>query len=106
MDLDAAEILREARRRSGLTQRQLADRASTSQSVIARIEAGHTRPGDQTLRHLLAAAGFDVVAHLVPRPVVDSHMLTDVDRLLRLSPEDRLRETGNVSRFLTGARRV
>jgi hypothetical protein len=33
-------------------------------------------------------------------------MLADVPRILRLSPEDRLREVGNVARFTAAARRV
>lgn len=106
MDLDGARLLRVARDRSGLSQRQLARRANTSQSVIARIESGRTRASDETLRRLLASAGFDVVTELVPRPVVDSHMLADIERLLQRSPEDRLREVASVSRFLIEARRA
>ncbi len=56
--LDAATLLRTARLRAGLTQRALARRAGTSQSVVARIESGHTDPGVETLRGLLEAAGF------------------------------------------------
>lgn len=56
--LDAATLLRTARLRAGLTQRALARRAGTSQSVVARIESGHTDPGVETLRRLLEAAGF------------------------------------------------
>ena len=37
----AAKLLREARSRAGLSQRALARRAGTTQSVVARIEAGH-----------------------------------------------------------------
>lgn len=106
MELDSARLLQEARRRSGLSQRRLAKRAATSQSVIARIESGATHPSDTTLRRLLTAAGFEVVAELVPHPVIDSHMLADVGRILRLSAEDRLREVANASRFITGARRA
>ncbi|HME68625.1 MAG TPA: helix-turn-helix transcriptional regulator [Myxococcota bacterium] len=37
-------LLREARVRAGLTQRDLAWRARTSQSVVARIEQGRSDP--------------------------------------------------------------
>ncbi len=104
--LDAALLVREARARAGLTQRQLAARASTSQSVVARVEAGQTRPGSGTLRRLLEAAGFELRAELVPLPVVETHMLEDVARILALTPEERLREVGHVSRFEFEARRV
>jgi transcriptional regulator with XRE-family HTH domain len=39
-----AELVRETRLRKGLTQRQLALRAGTSQSAIARIERGSEEP--------------------------------------------------------------
>lgn len=104
--LDAALLVREARSRAGLTQRELAARAGTSQSVVARIEAGQTRPGSETLRRLLEAAGFELRTELLPLPVVETHMLDDVARILALTPEQRLREVGNVSRFESAARRV
>jgi len=52
-----------------------------------------------TLTRLLAAAGFELLCRLEPAPVVDPHMLDDVEKILRLSPEQRLREVGNVARF-------
>lgn len=105
-DFDAAVLLREARRRAGLTQREVARRAGTSQSVIARIERGQTDPATGTLVHLLAATGFELDTDLVASPVSDSHMLDDVARILRLTPEQRLTEVGNVSRFEHAVRRV
>ena len=102
--LDPALLVREARSRAGLSQRELALRAGTSQSVVARIEAGQTGPGTETLSRLLAAAGFELRAELVPAPVVATHMLEDVSRILALTPEQRLREVGNVSRFESAAR--
>jgi len=104
--LDAALLLREARSRAGCSQRELALRAGTSQSVVARIEAGQTRPGSETLRRLLEAAGFELRAELVPLPVFDTHMLDDVARILSLAPEQRLREVANLSRFDSAARRA
>ena len=105
-DLNAARLVRKARSRSGLSQRELARRAGTAQSVVSRIERAQTNPGSETLGRLLAAAGFEVRAELVPLPVTDSHMLDDCERILALSPEERLREVGNVSRFELAARRV
>jgi transcriptional regulator with XRE-family HTH domain len=99
-------LLREARSRAGLTQRELARRAGTSQSVVARIEQGRTDPGTATLARLLAAAGFELRTELTPLPVVDTHMLEDVNRILLLTPEERLVEIRNVSRFEAAARRA
>ncbi len=106
MALDPALLVREARSRARFSQRELARRAGTSQSVVARVEAGQTRPGSETLSRLLAAAGFELRADLVPLPVVDTHMLEDVARILAMTPEQRLREVGNVSRFEAAARRA
>jgi len=103
---DPAPLLRDARARAGITQRTLARRACTAQSVVARIERGLTSPSWDTLQRLLAAAGFELRARLDARPVARSHMLEDVDRILRLSPEARLAEVRNVSRMIAAARRV
>lgn len=96
-------LVREARSRAGLSQRQLARRAGTAQSVVARVENGQTSPTWETLSRLLAAAGFELGATLEIRTIVGSHMLDDVARILSLSPEDRLAELANVSRFTAQA---
>jgi ribosome-binding protein aMBF1 (putative translation factor) len=46
-----------ARVKAGLTQEQLAQRMETTQSVIARLESGRTRPSTQTLERLASATG-------------------------------------------------
>jgi transcriptional regulator with XRE-family HTH domain len=99
------QILRDARLRAGLSQRALATRAGTAQSLVARIERGLTSPTAATLARLLEAAGYDVDVDLWPA-VGSTHMLDDVGRIMRLTPEERLREVGNVARFVTAARRV
>ncbi|HKI27951.1 MAG TPA: helix-turn-helix transcriptional regulator, partial [Actinomycetota bacterium] len=55
--MDAAETLRDARRRAGLSQRELARRAHTPQPTIARIESHAVVPRMDTLDRLLAACG-------------------------------------------------
>jgi ribosome-binding protein aMBF1 (putative translation factor) len=52
-----ARAVIEARVTAGLTQEQLARRMETTQSVIARLESGRTRPSTQTLERLAAATG-------------------------------------------------
>jgi ribosome-binding protein aMBF1 (putative translation factor) len=56
-EFDLARALIHARVRAGLTQEQLADRMKTSQSVIARLESGRSRPSTQTLERIAAATG-------------------------------------------------
>jgi transcriptional regulator with XRE-family HTH domain len=101
----ASRLLVSARRGAGLTQRDLARRARTSQSVIARIESGATSPSWKTLQRLVNRAGFDLQAVLSPRRS-RSHMLDDVPRILRLTPEQRLLELHHAARFLAAATRV
>jgi transcriptional regulator with XRE-family HTH domain len=105
MNHNAADLLREARTRAGLTQRELAKRARTAQSVIARIERGQSDPSWETLTRLIAAAGFSLHSELTLSSTRDSHMLQDVTRILSLTPEERLSEVRNVNTFVTAARR-
>lgn len=104
MDSDtASRLLIEARQRAGLSQRALARRARTAQSVVARIENGASSPSWRTLEHLLSSAGFALSATLAPRQRGRSHMLDDVSRILRLTPEERLIELRNAARFFETA---
>ena len=73
--LDAAALLRQAREGAPLTQRELARRARTSQSVVARIENGSTSPSVTTLSRLLKAAGFGVTVELTPALVEELRTL-------------------------------
>lgn len=72
-----------------MSQRELARKAHTAQSVVARIELGETSPSWSTLGRLLKAAGFHLSAGL-KRIDVDMALLDDVPRILRLTPEERL----------------
>jgi ribosome-binding protein aMBF1 (putative translation factor) len=56
-EFDLARSVIAARTTAGLTQEQLAQRMATTQSVIARLESGKTRPSTQTLARLAAATG-------------------------------------------------
>lgn len=80
-------ILKEARTRAGLTQRELATRAGKSQSEIARIERGRQEPSLRTLQRLVRAAGYDLRIQLRPH---DDHDEVLIDAMLALTPEERL----------------
>jgi len=101
-----AALLKQARTRARLSQRELARRAGTAQSVIARIERGQTSPTWETLQRLLAALNLEADVRLEPLVVVGSHMLAEVPGILRMAPEDRLKEVKNVEQFLRQAQRV
>lgn len=59
--LDVAEMLRDARKKAGLTQEELAQRAGVSRTTVARMETA--AKGDMSvsaLVRLLEAAGYDL----------------------------------------------
>ena len=56
-DRSPAALIRAVRRRRGLTQGELAQRAGTSQPVISAYERGHRDPTYTTLRKLIEAGG-------------------------------------------------
>jgi transcriptional regulator with XRE-family HTH domain len=86
--MDAAALLEMARRRAGLSQRELSRRAAIPQPTISRIERGLTSPTFDTLRPLIEACGMQLVA--IEREGVGIDV-TLIDQSLRLSPVDRLR---------------
>ena len=64
--MKAARLLRQARRRVGMSQRDLARVTGMPQPAIARIERGAVTPGLDTLERLLAGVGMTL--EMVPRP--------------------------------------
>ncbi len=74
--MDAAVLLQEARRRSGLSRRQLAKLGGTSASTLSAYESGASVPSVSTLARLLRAAGFEAEANLRPVPSTDERELT------------------------------
>jgi predicted transcriptional regulator len=79
-------MLRHARRRAGLTQRQLAANVGIPQETIARIEAGRADPRVETLDRLLEGCGFGLES--MPRLGIGVDR-TQIRELLAMSPADR-----------------
>jgi uncharacterized protein len=67
MARDAAGVLREARKLSGLSQGELARRAGVAQPVISAYETGRREPGVSMLAKLVEASGHDLVIDLAAR---------------------------------------
>ena len=67
-EMDAARLIRVARRRAGLSLRELARRAHTSHSTLAAYEQGRKTPNVDTLDRILTACGFRVGVTLEVRP--------------------------------------
>ena len=95
--MDAASLLRYARRRAGLSQRELGRRAGVAQPAIARIERGDISPRIATLDRLLAATGYSI--ELTPRigEGVDRSLIRAA---LERTPEERVRAAGRDGRNL------
>jgi transcriptional regulator with XRE-family HTH domain len=90
-------VLKEARRRAGLTQAQLGERAGKAASAISRWERAGSEPSLETLRQLVRAAGFELTVALAPS---DDHDLTLIRRSLRQTPQARLAEMVQAVRAL------
>ena len=56
----AGDLLRMARRKSRLTQAELAERAGVAQPLISAYETGRRQPTVPALERLLGAAGFQL----------------------------------------------
>jgi transcriptional regulator with XRE-family HTH domain len=75
--VDAAVLLQEARRRSGLSRRALAERGGTSASTLSAYESGASVPSVVTLGRLLRAAGFELEANLRSVPSINERELAE-----------------------------
>jgi transcriptional regulator with XRE-family HTH domain len=83
-------LVRSARRKSGLTQAELAERAGVTQSVIARLERGGGNPTFATLERVLHAAGHRLELSAVHQGLrtVDETLIA---QQLALPPAERIR---------------
>jgi predicted nucleotidyltransferase/DNA-binding XRE family transcriptional regulator len=64
----AGAVIRDARRRAGLSQAELARRAKVSQPVISAYESGRREPGFAMLAKLVEATGHRLQVDLVAGP--------------------------------------
>lgn len=85
--MKAARIVREARRRANLSQAELAARLGTTQSAIARWEAGRTVPSFDAVVAAVRAAGLEF-HYSIALPDPDHDLL--IADALRKDPEERI----------------
>jgi hypothetical protein len=64
----AGALLRQARKKAGLSQVELAARAGVTQSVVSAYESGHRQPAIPALAALIDAAGYELVLGLRRQP--------------------------------------
>jgi transcriptional regulator with XRE-family HTH domain len=89
------DLVREARKRAGLTQRELAEKAGTTQSAIARLESGRTRPAFDDVLRLVRLCGMDLDLMLGEW---DDSDWAQARRQLTLAPLERIRRMERVGR--------
>jgi len=100
--MSIASIVREARRRAGLTQAALAEKAGVAKSTVGRIESGARKPSVELVERLARAAGLEVTVSLSESdPGTDSIF----ERTLRRTPAQRLADATRAARFVLRGRR-
>ena len=99
--MSSADLICEARLRAGLTQTELAERAGTTQSAIARWETGGAEPSLETLARVIRACGLELRVGLDD---ADPSEVSLIERNLALSPTERLDQLVHTVAFLRAGR--
>jgi transcriptional regulator with XRE-family HTH domain len=81
------ELIREARLRAGLTQKQLSELSGRERSVIARWEQSAISPPIDSLMEIIHACGFDLPLTLTP---VDRSADEELREALMATPSERV----------------
>jgi transcriptional regulator with XRE-family HTH domain len=86
--MDPGQLIREARKRHGLSQQSLARRVGTRQSAVSRLERGEVSPTVETLNLMLNAMGerLEIGGAPLERDYDPLHRKAQAER----SPEERL----------------
>jgi len=92
-----AALVRNARRSAGLSQRDLARRAGTSQPAIVRYERGLATPSWETLERLAEGCGRRLTISSAIAPDPDDVQLAEA--LLERTPLERLRALRRYARL-------
>ena len=64
-ELTIAQAMIDARKESGLTQKQLSERTGIAQADISKLECGNANPSLRTLQRLAAGMGMNVKIEFV-----------------------------------------
>ena len=101
--MKAGRLVRTARLRSGLTQRELARKARAPQPMVSLIESGRQDPRHSTLVRLLRVCGADVDLVPLAGTGVDRSQFVET---LKLTPTDRVRRALGAADFVRRVRRA
>ena len=95
-------LIKEARRRAGIPQGELASRLSVPQSTVARWETDRIEPSFENVARAIRACDLDLSLQLTP---VDHELRALVDEHLRMTPAERFAQNSHLVNFVEGARR-
>jgi transcriptional regulator with XRE-family HTH domain len=95
----SGDLLREARKRAGLTQAELGRRVGKPQSSIARWERGDVKPSLETLRELIRACGLELTFAIAN---YDDSYVSQIREALSMTPRARLEEAAWLQRSIEG----
>jgi hypothetical protein len=87
--MTAAQIIREARLKANLTQRELAARLGRERAQVARWETGGQEPSFENVRAVVEACGFTLRMEIADReatPKLDAELETSVP----MAPQQRV----------------
>jgi uncharacterized protein len=87
--MTAAQIIREARLKAGLTQTELAERLGRERAQVARWEIGGQEPSFENLQSAVEACGFSLLIEIAERektPALDA----ELDASLPQAPQQRV----------------
>jgi transcriptional regulator with XRE-family HTH domain len=87
--MTAAQVIREARLRAGLTQAELAVRLGRERAQVARWEIGAQEPSFANLRSVVEACGFAFRVEIAEReetPELDAELIVSVPQ----APQQRV----------------
>ncbi len=87
--MTAAQVIREARLRAGLTQAELAARLGRERAQVARWEIGAQEPSYANLRSVVEACGFAFRVEIAEReetPGLDAELIVSVPQ----APQQRV----------------
>ena len=101
--MHGGRIVREARRRAGLSQAQLAERLGTTQSAIARLERGRSEPSFSKVVAVARVCGIDLVPRLIDSDEADWSVASTN---LGLTPDARVRRHAQALRFAVAGRKA
>jgi hypothetical protein len=95
-------LVKEARRRAGLSQADLAARLGAPQSTVARWESARIAPSFDNVVRAIRACDLDLTLQLAPR---DEELEALLDEHLKLTPAERFAQNTHLVNFVEGARR-